>query len=639
MSPSRLALLSGLVTLSATIPAMASDLTVIAVTNQPASGGPAGARFGRFGNFFGAYDTSINSSGAMAIQGEMSQGFGGVTANDNQAIWYGVDGQLTILVREGDQAPSTNTGAVFGSFGSTVVVNDQGQVVFDGGLRHGVGGVDGNNSSGLWLADAHGVRKIAREADQAPGEPTGVVFSSFANATDHHRFNDNGQSAFYANLRDDSGNGLVDLDSNSSYWLDTNGGLQLLAREGSQAPGLPAGAVFTDLSSNGLTGTLNNNGHVAFRAFLRQGAGGVTSINDAALWTTLGGSVSLLLREGDTAPGVGAGAQFESFGEPPRLNSAGHLLISGFLRQGFGGVTAASDQGLWSTRDGALSLIVREGDQPPGAPVGARFRNFNSHVMNDSNQIAFHAEMLLNFGGVAEDNNTGIWLEGEQGLRLIAREGSQAPGVPEGAVFNSTSGRALLNANGQVAFSGSLRLGEGGVSETNDQGIWATDSSGDLRLIVREGDSVEVAPGVFRTITELRFFNDTGNADGLRTPFSDNGEIAFWARLNSNDGIFVSKLVAVEVLPGDFNDDGLVDAADYTVWRDNLGGNASVLNGNGSGSTTVIQADYNLWRSNFGASGASSDVSVVPEPSAVTFLLLSILITPGFRPRALRRFT
>jgi len=53
-------------------------------------------------------------------------------------------------------------------------------------------------------------------------------------------------------------------------------------------------------------------------------------------------------------------------------------------------------------------------------------------------------------------------------------------------------------------------------------------------------------------------------------------------------------------LPGDFNDHGTVDAADYTLWQDNQGAADELsLNGNGDGSNGVDQADYALWVGNF----------------------------------------
>lgn len=67
---------------------------------------------------------------------------------------------------------------------------------------------------------------------------------------------------------------------------------------------------------------------------------------------------------------------------------------------------------------------------------------------------------------------------------------------------------------------------------------------------------------------------------------------------------------------GDYNDNGLVDAADYTVWRDSLG-TATVLPNRDPGSTgNVSQADYAAWKSAFGQSGADR-LTVYFNPTGV----------------------
>ena len=83
--------------------------------------------------------------------------------------------------------------------------------------------------------------------------------------------------------------------------------------------------------------------------------------------------------------------------------------------------------------------------------------------------------------------------------------------------------------------------------------------------------------------------------------------------------------------PGDFNDDGLVDIADYVVWRNHLGSSFD-LNGNGNetgGSAGVVDAaDYSLWKSNFGTGSTGSLAEVqaaVPEPSSLCLLALGLL--------------
>jgi hypothetical protein len=53
--------------------------------------------------------------------------------------------------------------------------------------------------------------------------------------------------------------------------------------------------------------------------------------------------------------------------------------------------------------------------------------------------------------------------------------------------------------------------------------------------------------------------------------------------------------------PGDYNDDGLIDAADYTVWRNTLGNavpNGTGADGNANG--TIDEGDYGNWKANYG---------------------------------------
>ena len=77
-------------------------------------------------------------------------------------------------------------------------------------------------------------------------------------------------------------------------------------------------------------------------------------------------------------------------------------------------------------------------------------------------------------------------------------------------------------------------------------------------------------------------------------------------------------------MPGDFNGNGVVDAADYTIYRDNLGGDSAALGGNGSGAATVVVADYDLWKQNFGSSGTGS-TAAVPEPSTLLLVLWGLV--------------
>lgn len=88
-------------------------------------------------------------------------------------------------------------------------------------------------------------------------------------------------------------------------------------------------------------------------------------------------------------------------------------------------------------------------------------------------------------------------------------------------------------------------------------------------------------------------------------------------------------LTATSVLPGDYNHDGVVDAADYAVWRHSLGQSVAAGTGaDGNGDGLVTQADYDLWRSHFGQTSGSgsglSNLASVPEPQSMAFALFSL---------------
>jgi GH35 family endo-1,4-beta-xylanase len=90
-------------------------------------------------------------------------------------------------------------------------------------------------------------------------------------------------------------------------------------------------------------------------------------------------------------------------------------------------------------------------------------------------------------------------------------------------------------------------------------------------------------------------------------------------------GITDYSLAVAPFLPGDFNGDGVVDAADYTTWRDGLGGDFG-------------PEGFDEWREGFGGvlgEGASlaTRAAAVPEPT--TFALLFVFVAfAGFRRRA-----
>lgn len=116
----------------------------------------------------------------------------------------------------------------------------------------------------------------------------------------------------------------------------------------------------------------------------------------------------------------------------------------------------------------------------------------------------------------------------------------------------------------------------------------------------------------------------------FETEFGNNRPLSYYQTLGENWGIAFFRDF-VDVTPGDFNLDGAVDAADYTVWRDNFGNSESILYTAGDGSGTVDQGDYNLWVANFGTIASST---AVPEPTTAILLMGGVAVLFSRRARA-----
>ena len=157
------------------------------------------------------------------------------------------------------------------------------------------------------------------------------------------------------------------------------------------------------------------------------------------------------------------------------------------------------------------------------------------------------------------------------------------------------------------------------LAEAGDELVATTTTESDVRIHASVRDDGSVAIMILNMNTTNRTLNITisGNTlseDGVR--YQTNGDTALSLTNLGNLGNLFSTSIAgrtlqvfvVPALPGDFNSDNVVDAADYVIWRKSNGSPAS----------------YNLWRAHFsqppGSSSSASASAAVPEPA--TFLLL-----------------
>jgi hypothetical protein len=112
----------------------------------------------------------------------------------------------------------------------------------------------------------------------------------------------------------------------------------------------------------------------------------------------------------------------------------------------------------------------------------------------------------------------------------------------------------------------------------------------------------------FRGLTATSWENSIGNNFG-----NSAGNNTFAVGTNGDQWTFELDLpngrwrtftnAAPPAQVGDYNSNGLVDAADYTRWRDNLGAPAGTLPNDADGGV-IGQAQYDTWKANFGQGSA-----------------------------------
>ena len=436
---------------------------------------------------------------------------------NNVGLWTGDSGSLALVARAGDQVPGFPAGVRYsGPFNFTnPSFSSSGQFSFDAGL---VGPVTNNSYGyGILSGSLGSINLVLLSGDHAPGTPPDFGFRGF-DGPDNFKINSSGQTVFASALTSttawDEGNGI---------WSSRSGTLQLVTREGDHAPGMPADVKFDSLGCP----MLNSSGHVVFSAALT--GNGIYFGYNRSIWSDRSGSLAAIARTDDPAAGLASGIVFRGLESEPKLDAAGHVAFVGYLAGP--GVTEVNDTGIWSDVSGSMSMVVRSGEHAPGTPSGVNFKNLGECALfNSSGKIAFFAG--LTGPGVDATNDSGIWSNASGAFSPVMRVGDPAPGV-DGKVFGSF-GDKFFNDAGQVAFQGYL-TNPGTVFNWTPSvidGLWAQDKAGILRLIVRDGSQIEVAPADTRTVASFEYIDGTIegiNGDGSPYSFNGSGQFAFSA--------------------------------------------------------------------------------------------------------------
>jgi len=224
------------------------------------------------------------------------------------------------------------------------------------------GYISGPVDHGVWREKNGELELVAQTGKHAPGTHSDVNFYVLG-APKHIAAE---TIAFSGEL---TGPG-IDETNNAGVWVERNGGLELIAREGDSAPGTDTGVVFSNMSRYSPDLEIDNLDPRVQFFFDDQGratistelAGpGVDETNNKGIWTEIDGELSLIIRSGQPLAGLEPGITINHFGGITDFPGTGYAALRARLTGP--GVDDTIDWSLWAIKPGGEPiLIVREGD-------------------------------------------------------------------------------------------------------------------------------------------------------------------------------------------------------------------------------------------------------------------------------------
>ncbi len=500
------------------------------VSGAPVPGLPAGVVFNSFDTSNNAFSwntgPAINAAGDIAFRADFREGFqlaGSAVCKQDTA-------GLHVIAREQWAAPGTSVN--FWQF-HPPLLNEVGHVVFVARTESGPFVTD----YGIWTTTSGSLTLAAREGMLAPGA-AGATYGDLDPQTFSLYLNNNAHIAFDATL---AGTGVTATDDHAIF-SDNFGSIALLAREGGQVPGRPAGVVHADDGAF-LEFGFNDPGDVVFVTRL-SGPGITSTVNDSAIFHAGTATESLVHQASESVPGVAAPAISRILFSDMRIDFAGQTLFLASFREPPSNIIRI---GVFAgSFTAGIRLIAADGEPAIGtATTFATQGAFSNLTMSDSGRIAFEARLA--------DGSRAIYTDLSGSLQLLVRTGDPAPGAPPGSTFNFFQ-RPTLNNSSRIAIPAAVTIP--GSAAAN--GVWIGDASGTLHQIIRVGDTIDVDPAPdtsdLRVISDFAF-RSTPAASGL----SDSSDAALGVRFRDPDQ---SGFPAMAILVASVNQSCLADVDD-----------------------------------------------------------------------------
>ena len=389
-------------------------------------------------------------------------------------------------------------------------------------------GVKAANDEGLWTGTPGNLRRIAMEGGTAPGAD-GARFKKIESIA----IADNGAVYFVATLQRSA---TVDKSNDRGLWVWSPGeareGTTILAlreRSALSCPGEAGSAPLVKFEALSIVRGSEGEGRasasydrVAVLATLADGSQVIGTVSAAGEWQPAAATAI-------ANTGALEGLDLVSFGMPDISTEEGAL--TSLVR-----LATLNDRGKVAFRSAILDtdagIIAEQGD-PAANADDASFAAFSTPVAEGTGadpRLAFFAT-LRKGPGVTTANDDGLWAyNGDAGLALVAREGQAAPDWG-GARFQKFQSVTLLPGRGPL-FVASV-ISAKGASQKGKRGVWAHDPEEQLRLILREGDTLSTATAM-RTIRKFTLLSTVAGSGGQQRTL--RGDQALIYRAEFTDG-------------------------------------------------------------------------------------------------------
>jgi len=495
---------------------VSSSSETIALSDDPAP--DTGLTFSSFAN------SVINQNGASAFYA-LAKAPNSIV--DSDGLWFRDANGVVSLIAIRDGAIANSNGLLFNDISKRFKLNNSGQVLFLSSLAGT--NVNAGNQFALFFRDITGnISPIARSGDIAPG-----WFAPYDYSFTDYDLNDLGEVVFTAEVNlgpDSSVDGDLIL---PGVWLrNGDGSVVPILSSGDNAPG--TGSTFFTFNRV----QINNNSQILVEArasiYWRHG-----------VWTVgPNGLPSVVAYEEDPAPGIaGVTLGKTSTNSTPLMNAQinNNNEIALFSIIDGASVNTTNDHAIW-LRDGAgiFQLVMREGDMAPqqNADVSvAALMGSDSEVtlgrpqLNNAGQLLLSAQ--LSGPSIDASNDKVLWLWDKSTFHKVVQSGDTINGLASGesvASFSLSGDSMQLNDNGEVLLQ--VTLAGPGVDTSNDQALVYYNATSGANIFLREGDSMQVASGDNRIVTDYLLEGRPG--------MNNSSQVLFAAGFGNSYGLFLT---------------------------------------------------------------------------------------------------